>query len=89
MSRYIDADAFYVKLTEWGRIYGAISKDAMQLIIETAPHIDIVRCKECKWATETRLKSIEGDVIYLKTCPSRKEVIDDNDFCSYGEREGE
>ena len=50
---------------------------------------DIVRCKDCKWATEARMKSIEGDVIVLKTCPSRTEVIEDDDFCSYGERSEE
>lgn len=49
----------------------------------------LVRCKDCKWAKETRMKSIEGDVIVWKTCPSRTEVIEDDDFCSYGERSEE
>lgn len=64
---------------------------ANQIILEAleADTVEVVRCKDCKWATEARMKSIEGDVIVLKTCPSRTEVIEDDDFCSYGERSDE
>ena len=44
--------------------------------IENAPSIDIVRCKECT----------ERDDDW---CMYWGNVINLNDFCSYGEREGE
>lgn len=64
----------------------AMHKDGTAVYAVDVIRKPLVRCKDCRWATETRFKSIEGDVIYLKTCPSRTEVIDDDDFCSYGER---
>lgn len=48
MSRYIDADEFYTKLSEWSLIHGAVTRGEMGLILETMHHIDIVRCSECK-----------------------------------------
>lgn len=45
-------------------------------IINSAPSIDIVRCKEC----------IERDDDW---CMYWQNVINPDDFCSYGEREGE
>ena len=49
-------------------------------VIDNAPSIDIVRCAECKYWTEYS----DGDKrceIYGYKCA--------DDFCSYGEREGE
>ena len=67
---------------------GTINPLMIDMAIEAleADTVEVVRCKDCKWATEARMKSIEGDVIVLKTCPSRTEVIEDDDYCSYGER---
>ena len=49
--------------------------------IFNAPSIDIVRCKECKyWWNEY------GD----SACMLHSDfTVNDDDFCSYGEREGE
>lgn len=80
MSRYVNADA----LPRHGQRGGLVHwKD-----IEEAPSIDIVRCGECKywkdfecqcdWASTDH----EGGASYsLDRCA--------DDFCSYGEREGE
>ena len=46
--------------------------------IEDAPSIDIVRCKECKYYEAKE-----------DWCYWRDEAITADDFCSYGEREGE
>jgi hypothetical protein len=83
MSRYIDIDdvanAIYHHFPSVRTMADARS------IIEEAPSIDIVRCKECKhnpW-----------DADYDYTCIWDDDFADrpqtPNDFCSYGEREGE
>ena len=66
MSRWIDADALKIPSEE------IIAK----MIINSAPSIDIVRCKEC----------VEYDDEW---CMYWQNVVDAYDFCSYGEREGE
>ena len=81
MSRYIDADALIKQLKsssayndyEWSMYADGFIED-----IDTAPSIDIVRCKECK---------------YEKRCTTNVHFIADNGldvipvhFCSYGER---
>ena len=76
MSRYIDADAFLKEYCEpYPHVYMAMSK-----AVADAPSIDIVRCKECKWYSDM-CGCTEHDEVYLVTNP--------DDFCSYGEREGE
>ena len=76
MSRYIDADALIVNMR--GAFIDHVEEFRAITIVEDAPSIDIVRCKECKhyydghWCSEWE---------YLKKNP--------DDFCSYGEREGE
>lgn len=82
MSRYIDYDAIdyrndkmHDKTSDFidGVIY-------MAQRIEDAPSIDIVRCKECRY------KDMELCAMYkLVVAGVRKP----DDFCSYGEREGE
>ena len=69
----------------WSRANGI--RDAM-IEIYDAPSIDIVRCRECKWYGNEQKKIYEcctywaqnGGVIVPMTA---------DDFCSYGEREGE
>ena len=51
-------------------------REAMRLFIKEIPSVNIVRCKECKY--------YEADWCYW-----RDEAITADDFCSYGEREGE
>ena len=52
-------------------------------IIEDMPTIDIVRCKECRWGKPYSDKQLECDALGLGGLKFP------NDFCSYGEREGE
>lgn len=95
MSRYIDADALIggIKennLGEWyvGRIDGkseeVIPTDTVYKIIDSAPSIDIVRCSECKYCVDAgaqRALVCDNEYIDMDIHP--------DDFCSYGEREGE
>ena len=83
MSRYIDADAIAEQIKDLLLPTSLMLNDIAQRKIENAPSIDIVRCKECEeycdWLDGKicmRLGSYHGN-----TKP--------NDFCSYGEREGE
>lgn len=84
MSRYIDYDAIdykhyqlHDKSEEFlnGVIY-------MAQRIEEAPSIDIVRCKEC-------VKRMRDDCPMCNGCKLDRVPTEDDDFCSYGEREGE
>ena len=125
MSRWIEVEPLISDLDKglWGKDWDKVLTEA---IINDAPSIDIVRCKECRWYDPphilhkdgTRTDVDEGspwvtvDVgincggqcihhIGLKTyCVNHdRENPDDNesivifrspdDFCSYGEREGE
>ena len=97
MSRYIDADAFIENLNkdldrakENGDIdfmsaavarefIDGVSKDIKDERL--APYIDIVRCKECKFWKNTHLCATWSAFGTIET--------DADDFCSYGEREGE
>lgn len=51
--------------------------------IKDVPYIDLVRCKECRyWNTKGCRDGVgECEWAYYMTKP--------NDYCSYGEREGE
>ena len=57
-------------------------------IIEEAPSIDIVRCKECKfsesvitsWSTDGKNNVVE------RLCKVHKWSVKDDDYCSYAER---
>ena len=75
MSRFIDADA----LKYYGRNdFQYVDRDQ----IDSAPSIDIVRCKECKWA------KANGTYQWCGRLDSTAKITAD-DFCSYGEREDE
>ena len=84
MGRYVDYDAIdyrndkmHDKSSDFidGVIY-------MAQRIEEAPSIDIVRCKECKWA------KANGTYQWCGRLDSTAQITAD-DFCSYGEREDE
>lgn len=91
MSRYIDADALECD-TEWSEYHdGFISYS--QLEIDTAPSIDIVFCKECKFWGRKDNKGLNGvcfkgaSISQMKRADfsiSRRRTADD--FCSYGKR---
>ena len=51
----------------------------IQMLIADTPHIDIVRCKECKWA------KANGTYQWCGRLDSTARITAD-DFCSYGER---
>ena len=85
MSRYIDYDAIdyrndkmHDKSSDFidGVIY-------MAQRIEEAPSIEIVRCKECKrWSYSDLIET-------HNRCGRTLKLTKADDFCSYGEREGE
>ena len=84
MSRYIDADAFIDDLYEH-EFSNWCDKDEVSTLVNDAPSIDIVFCKECKhnpWNVETDYTCVWDDDF-----ADRPQTPDD--FCSYGEREGE
>ena len=78
MSRYIDADALITDLNKglWGKDWDKVLAEA---IINEAPSIDIVRCKECKWA------KANGTYQWCGRLDSTARITAD-DYCSYGER---
>ena len=86
MSRYIEADEV---LEQIRKKLGIKSLDYLleaerQIVdaIQSAPSIDIVFCKECKWA------KANGTYQWCGRLDSTARITAD-DFCSYGEREGE
>ena len=78
MSRYIDADALECD-TEWSDYHDGFTAYS-QLEIDTAPSIDIVRCKECKHRNE---RCGMGE---RRWCERLNMSTIPDDFCSYGER---
>ena len=95
MSRYIDADALkefigkvraeYDFFTDEERPrYEAHSKalELLNIYLDDAPTIDIVRCRECIHYGRDRERNTYG-------CNLHSIGMTPSDFCSYGEREGE
>ena len=50
----------------------------LESVAKHTPSIDIVRCKECKYKDEI-----------VNYCYENDRDVNADDFCSYGEREGE
>ena len=84
MSRYIDAEwirnvyadfEHYDNRNDWTTPIANVLA-----VIDGAPSIDIVRCKECKWGKPYSDKQLECDALGLGGLKFP------NDFCSYGER---
>ena len=81
MSRYIDTEWLADNAKEYSLGYYEEDEWATPLsILDSAPSIDIVRCKECKYED-----NCEQMVLLSSMCG---EVEDTRaiDFCSYGER---
>ena len=81
--RLIDADALIARLKK-DPLFRLVEQYGITGVIEAEPTIDavpVVRCKDCKYIT-----------YYYCTCPhwdSDQYIypeVDENDFCSYGER---
>lgn len=91
MSRYIDADVLIARIAgqmsyeielETGNETDCV--DLAEELLNDIPSIDIVRCKECKHWHSGNCWGIPfsgDDASYIET--------ESDDFCSYGEREGE
>ena len=73
MSKWIDAEWLAEEL---GDVNMDIYTNEVKEYIDSAPNIDIVRCKEC----------VEYDDDW---CMYWQNVVDAYDFCSYGERSSE
>lgn len=79
MSRYIDADHAEFRLQCCGTYHGVIAFDTVKAVLNDAPGIDIVICKDCKWA------KANGTYQWCGRLDSTAQITAD-DFCSYGER---
>ena len=83
MSRYIDAEWIrnvYADFENYDNRNDWTTPIANVLaVIDDAPSIDIVRCKECKWA------KANGTYQWCGRLDSTARITPD-DFCSHGER---
>lgn len=78
MSRYIALNKVLSELGLDHKDYVYIDKNEVAERIKKIPSIDIVRCRDCKYYEAKE-----------DWCYWRDEAITADDFCSYGEREGE
>lgn len=49
---------------------------------------EIVRCKECRYCKKKR-GTFKGEPIIFYRCEEHSRDVENDDFCSWGEREGE
>ena len=87
MSRYIEADKVLkeLRLNHNDVIY--IDKRDTAKRIEMIQGIDIVRCKECKYGSDNKVYGCMCDHFNDNDYSYHRMYADD--YCSYGEREGE
>ena len=71
MSRYIDAEALKIPSEEM----------VARMVINSAPSIDLVRCKECRWY---RVYADKHGC--RERCDRTMLKVNIDGFCSYGER---
>lgn len=85
MSRYIDADALITDLNKglWGKDWDKVLAEA---IINEAPSIDLIRCVECRKVREDGGHANCNGYLY---CRKWKTLVDEDGYCSWGEREDE
>lgn len=88
MSRYIDADdvanAIYHHFPSIRTMADARASSKKH----QAPSIDIVRCGECKHCKKNR-GTFRGEPIFFYRCAEHSRDVESDDYCSWGEREGE
>ena len=79
MSRYIDADKMIADLLTVDPQYETMIQWCCDVVNAqpTADVVELVRCKDCKWWDGNDCKARDID------------VVDVDDFCSYGERRSE
>ena len=83
MSRYIDADELERKYMSADYMDNDTAYDVIAEI-DTAPHIDIVRCKECKhWIGETEHYEDREYKACWQLCG---QYMNSEFWCKYGER---
>ena len=82
MSRYIDVEWLEDNAKEYSLGYYDYDEYAVPLsALDSAPSIDIVRCKECKYCVdEGAQRALVCDNSYIDM------DIHPDDYCSYGER---
>ena len=82
MSRYIDTKWLEDNAKEYSLGYYEEDEWATPLnVLDSAPSIDIVRCKKCEYFWKY------SDL--PTKCVFHLSLVNADDFCSYGEREGE
>ena len=91
MSRYIDADKLIRKYIDTD--IEKFSNSDVKIVLENlkqnilkAPSIDIVRCGECRRVREDGGHANCNGYLY---CRKWKTLVDEDGYCSWGEREGE
>ena len=82
MSRWINAEWLNECFPDAGEGDWTYNRTA-QGYIDSAPSIDIVRCGECKYYDD------EDYGEPTRYCTLHESAVEADDFCSYGEREGE
>jgi hypothetical protein len=94
MSRYIDAEYCEDFFDRWeSRVKNAdpVTIDVVQntrTLLRDAPSIDIVCCKECRYCKKKR-GTFKGEPIIFYRCTENNRDVESDDYCSWGEREGE
>lgn len=88
MARYIDGEQVIrelLSLSQTDGIYGRGLKRGIELALaivnrqDTADVVEVVRCRECKFAYENRFLGVTY-------CEKTDHKIKQHHFCSYGER---
>lgn len=90
MSRLIDADALFAEFENADWYNNADRDEIAERLVLQAPTIDaveVVRCKECKNSIASVDNSLCCRCWYDRL--GFWEEVKADDFCSYGEREGE
>ena len=89
--RLIDADVLFdvMEETEW---YNNADRDEIaERLIMDAPSIELTHCRECKYCDKDSDR-VTGQMVLIcqrKNDENLWEKMNADDFCSYGEREGE
>ena len=87
MSRYIDTKWLEDNAKEYSLGYYEEDEWATPLnVLDSAPSIDICFCRECKHSEKT---SSPITALWCKRFGLKDMAVEADDFCSYGEREGE
>lgn len=83
MSRHIDAEWL---IKESMPLSFSVQKWVNEVQIMTAPSIDIVRCKECKWWIDNLTENDDDEAYDSCRWDWSRKIPTADDFCSYGER---